>query len=154
MDAPQLLGSAHAAGRSLTDSTSSNGVKPLSECLRFAEEFGYRPSEMTNHSAQNRGHPCQSFGSKAFIIVTRRTADMAFGVAAPGPRRAAKTITITRATGRALEDFFRAQIRDVVRQGIVRLSCICQPPKRRDFSRWNERLFRELCGDACRQRAN
>ena len=32
-----------AAAASLTDSTSSNGVKPLSECLRFAEEFGYRP---------------------------------------------------------------------------------------------------------------
>jgi sugar/nucleoside kinase (ribokinase family) len=31
-----------AAAASLTDSTSSNGVKPLSECLQFAEEFGYR----------------------------------------------------------------------------------------------------------------
>ncbi|HEY5704731.1 MAG TPA: PfkB family carbohydrate kinase [Terrimicrobiaceae bacterium] len=31
-----------AAAASLTDPTSSNGVKPLSECLRFAEKFGYR----------------------------------------------------------------------------------------------------------------
>ena len=32
-----------AAAASLTDATSSDGVKPLSECLQFAEEFGYRP---------------------------------------------------------------------------------------------------------------
>ncbi len=30
------------AAASLTDPTSSNGVKPLSECLGLAEEFGYR----------------------------------------------------------------------------------------------------------------
>ncbi|MGA7903231.1 MAG: carbohydrate kinase family protein [Terrimicrobiaceae bacterium] len=32
-----------AAAASLTDATSSDGVRPLSECLQFAEEFGYRP---------------------------------------------------------------------------------------------------------------
>jgi len=32
-----------AAAASLTDPTSSDGVKPLSQCLRFAEEYGYRP---------------------------------------------------------------------------------------------------------------
>ena len=32
-----------AAAASLTDATSSDGVRPLSECLKFAEEFGYRP---------------------------------------------------------------------------------------------------------------
>jgi sugar/nucleoside kinase (ribokinase family) len=31
-----------AAAASLTDPNTSDGVKPLSECLRFAEEFGYR----------------------------------------------------------------------------------------------------------------
>jgi hypothetical protein len=31
------------AAASLLDATSSNGVKPLSECLHLAEEFGYRP---------------------------------------------------------------------------------------------------------------
>ena len=31
-----------AAAASLTDATSSNGVKPLSECLKLAEQFGYR----------------------------------------------------------------------------------------------------------------
>jgi sugar/nucleoside kinase (ribokinase family) len=32
-----------AAAASLTDATSSNGVKSLSECLKLAEQFGYRP---------------------------------------------------------------------------------------------------------------
>ncbi len=31
-----------AAAASLTDATSSNGVKPLSECLKLAEQYGYR----------------------------------------------------------------------------------------------------------------
>jgi sugar/nucleoside kinase (ribokinase family) len=34
-----------AAAASLTDPTSSNGVRPLSECLQLAEEFGYRTIE-------------------------------------------------------------------------------------------------------------
>jgi len=33
-----------AAAASLLDPTSSNGVKPLSECLHLVEEFGYRPT--------------------------------------------------------------------------------------------------------------
>jgi sugar/nucleoside kinase (ribokinase family) len=32
-----------AAAASLTDATSSDGVRSLSECLQFADEFGYRP---------------------------------------------------------------------------------------------------------------
>jgi len=31
-----------AAASSLTEPTSSDGVVPLAECLRLAEEFGYR----------------------------------------------------------------------------------------------------------------
>jgi sugar/nucleoside kinase (ribokinase family) len=34
------------AAASLTDPTTSNGVKPLSECLRLAEQFGYRQLEV------------------------------------------------------------------------------------------------------------
>jgi hypothetical protein len=56
-------------------------------------------------------------GSKAFIVADAKDADMAFGVAAPGPRRAAKTNDYE-SDWKTLEDF-RAQIRDVVRQGIV-----------------------------------
>ena len=56
-------------------------------------------------------------GSKAFIIADAKDADMAFGVAAPGPRRNTKTHDHD-TDWKTLEDF-RAQIRDVVRQGIV-----------------------------------
>jgi hypothetical protein len=56
-------------------------------------------------------------GSKAFIIADAKDADMAFGVAAPGHRRAAKTNDYE-SDWKTLEDF-RAQIRVVVRQGIV-----------------------------------
>jgi hypothetical protein len=54
-------------------------------------------------------------GSKAFIIADAKDADMAFGIAAPGPRRGANA---SEHEWKTLEDF-RAQIRDVVRQGIV-----------------------------------
>jgi hypothetical protein len=56
-------------------------------------------------------------GSKAFIIADAKDADMAFGVAAPGPRGGAKASEYD-TDWKTLEDF-RAQIRDVVRQGIV-----------------------------------
>jgi hypothetical protein len=56
-------------------------------------------------------------GSKAFIIADAKDADMAFGVAAPGLRRDAK-YNDHESDWRTLEDF-RAQIRDIVRQGIV-----------------------------------
>ncbi|HVJ58543.1 MAG TPA: hypothetical protein VM574_11965, partial [Terrimicrobiaceae bacterium] len=55
--------------------------------------------------------------SKAFIIADAKDADMAFGVAAPGPRRTPKT-TSYETDWKTSEDF-RAQIRDVIRQGIV-----------------------------------
>ena len=56
-------------------------------------------------------------GSKAFIIADAKDADMAFGVAAPGPRHAEKANDYE-SDWKTLEDF-RSQIRDVVRQGIV-----------------------------------
>ena len=56
-------------------------------------------------------------GSKAFIIADAKDADMAFGVAAPGPRRGAQANEHD-TEWKTLEDF-RCQIRDVVRQGIV-----------------------------------
>ena len=56
-------------------------------------------------------------GSKAFIIADAKDADMAFGIAAPGPRRGARASEYD-TDWKTLEDF-RAQIRDVVRQGIV-----------------------------------
>ena len=56
-------------------------------------------------------------GSKAFIIADAKDADMAFGVAAPGPRRSPKANDHD-TEWKTLADF-RAQIRDVVRQGIV-----------------------------------
>jgi hypothetical protein len=56
-------------------------------------------------------------GSKAFIIADAKDADMAFGVSAPGPRREARKNDHA-SDWRTLEDF-RAQIRDIVRQGIV-----------------------------------
>jgi hypothetical protein len=55
--------------------------------------------------------------SKAFIIADAKDADMAFGVAAPGPRRSPKANDHD--TGWKTVKDFRAQIRDVVRQGIV-----------------------------------
>jgi hypothetical protein len=55
--------------------------------------------------------------SKAFIIADAKDADMAFGVTAPGPRRTARASDYESDWG-TLEDF-RAQIRDIVRQGIV-----------------------------------
>ena len=55
--------------------------------------------------------------SKAFIIADAKDADMAFGVAAPGPRRSSKANPYD-TDWRTLEDF-RAQIRDIVQQGIV-----------------------------------
>jgi hypothetical protein len=55
--------------------------------------------------------------SKAFIIADAKDADMAFGVAAPGPRRSPKA-DVYDTDWKRLDDF-RAQIRDVVRQGIV-----------------------------------
>ena len=45
MDAALTYG-VSAAAASLTDPTSSGGVRPLSECLRLAEEFGYRQLEI------------------------------------------------------------------------------------------------------------
>jgi hypothetical protein len=56
-------------------------------------------------------------GSKAFIIADAKDADMAFGIAAPGPRAGAKANEYD-TDWKTLEEF-RAQIRDVVRQGIV-----------------------------------
>ena len=56
-------------------------------------------------------------GSKAFIIADAKDADMAFGIGAPGPRRNCK-INEYDSSWKSLEDY-RAQIRDVVRQGIV-----------------------------------
>jgi len=56
-------------------------------------------------------------GSKAFIIADAKDADMAFGIGAPGPRRNSK-INEYDSSWKSLEDY-RAQIRDVVRQGIV-----------------------------------
>ena len=55
--------------------------------------------------------------SKAFIIADAKDADMAFGVAAPGPRRSPKANSYD-TDWKTLEDF-RVQIRDVIRQGIV-----------------------------------
>ncbi len=57
------------------------------------------------------------FGSKAFIIADAKDADMAFGIAAPGPRGDAGTKDYE-SDWKSLEDF-RSQIRDIVRQGIV-----------------------------------
>jgi hypothetical protein len=56
-------------------------------------------------------------GSKAFIIADAKDADMAFGITAPGPRTEAKTKE-HESDWNSLETF-RAQIRDIVRQGIV-----------------------------------
>jgi hypothetical protein len=56
-------------------------------------------------------------GSKAFIIADAKDADMAFGIAAPGPRRDTK-INDYDSDWKSLEDY-RAQIRSVVHQGIV-----------------------------------
>ena len=55
--------------------------------------------------------------SKAFIIADAKDADMAFGVAAPGPRRSRQANSYE-TDWKTLEDF-RVQIRDVIRQGIV-----------------------------------
>ena len=55
--------------------------------------------------------------SKAFIIADAKDADMAFGVAAPGPRGSPRANDHD-TDWKTLEDF-RAQIRDVIRQGIV-----------------------------------
>ena len=55
--------------------------------------------------------------SKAFIIADAKDADMAFGVAAPGPRRSRQANSYN-TDWKTLEDF-RVQIRDVIRQGIV-----------------------------------
>ena len=56
-------------------------------------------------------------GSKAFIIADAKDADMAFGIAAPGPRSDAGTKE-DESDWKSLEDY-RSQIRDIVRQGIV-----------------------------------
>jgi hypothetical protein len=56
-------------------------------------------------------------GSKAFIIADAKDADMAFGVTAPGPRHEAQGNDY-QSDWRTLGEF-RAQIRDIVRQGIV-----------------------------------
>jgi hypothetical protein len=55
--------------------------------------------------------------SKAFIIADAKDADMAFGVAAPGPRRDDRKNEYD-SDWRTLEDY-REQIRDVIKQGIV-----------------------------------
>jgi hypothetical protein len=59
-------------------------------------------------------------GSKAFIIADAKDADMAFGVTAPGLKRDAQSTTGDEAPvpWKTLEDY-RAQIREVIRQGIV-----------------------------------
>jgi hypothetical protein len=56
-------------------------------------------------------------GSKAFIIADAKDADMAFGIAAPGPRSNAGTKDYE-SDWKSLENY-RSQIRDIVRQGIV-----------------------------------
>jgi len=56
-------------------------------------------------------------GSKAFIIADAKDADMAFGIAAPGPRGNAGTKDYE-SDWKSLEDY-RSQIRHIVRQGIV-----------------------------------
>ena len=56
-------------------------------------------------------------GSKAFIIADAKDADMAFGIAAPGPRNNAGTKDYE-SDWKSLENY-RSQIRDIVRQGIV-----------------------------------
>src|SRR6202022_1699261 len=69
---------------------------------------------LDNKIADIRANPS---GSKAFIIADAKDADMAFGIGAPGPRRNSK-INEYDSSWKSLEDY-RAQIRDVVRQGIV-----------------------------------
>ena len=61
-------------------------------------------------------------GSKAFIIADAKDADMAFGVTAPGPGRGALPAEGCESAPhwKTLEEY-RAQIRDVIRQGIVDL---------------------------------
>ena len=71
---------------------------------------------MTKSLDQNRGHPRRSFGKQSFHHRRRQGRRYGFRRPSARPGSAAKTTT-TRATG-TLEDF-RAQIRDVVRQGIV-----------------------------------
>ncbi|HEY5953672.1 MAG TPA: hypothetical protein VIT18_04860 [Terrimicrobiaceae bacterium] len=56
-------------------------------------------------------------GSKAFIIADAKDADMAFGVAAPGPRRSPKANEYETDWKTLAE--FRTDIRDVIQQGIV-----------------------------------
>jgi hypothetical protein len=55
--------------------------------------------------------------SKAFIIADAKDADMAFGVAAPGPRRSPKANEYETDWKTLAE--FRTHIRDVIQQGIV-----------------------------------
>ena len=59
-------------------------------------------------------------GSKEFIIADAKDADMAFGIAAPGPELGECKHPYSESVGcwKTLEDF-RQQIRDVIRQGIV-----------------------------------
>src|ERR1700687_5636634 len=64
--------------------------------------------------AEIRANPS---GSKAFIIADAKDADMAFGIAAPGPRGNAGTQDYE-SDWKSLADY-RSQIRDIVRQGIV-----------------------------------
>jgi hypothetical protein len=61
-------------------------------------------------------------GSKAFIIADAKDADMAFGIAAPGPRRDARTKDYE-SDWKSLEDY-RTQIRDIVRQGMVDMAFV------------------------------
>ncbi len=59
-------------------------------------------------------------GAKDFIIADAKDADMAFGIAAPGPELGACKHAYSESVGcwKTLEDY-RQQIRDVIRQGII-----------------------------------
>ena len=83
-------------------------------------------------------------GSKAFIIADAKDADMAFGVAAPGPRRAAKTNDYE-SDWKTLEDFRAPDSRR--RPTGNRRYHATVSLKRRD-SRDGGEAFRELCGHA------
>jgi hypothetical protein len=76
-------------------------------------------------------------GSKAFIIADAEDADMAFGVAVPGPRRSPKANDYA-TDWKTLEDF-RGQIRDVIRQGIVEI--VLLPASNVEVLAMEERLF-------------
>jgi hypothetical protein len=79
-------------------------------------------------------------GSKAFIIADAKDADMAFGVTAPGLKRDAQSTTGDEAPvpWKTLEDY-RAQIREVIRQGIVDI--VLLSASNLDILAMEERLF-------------